>query len=158
VLLWRIATGTRHHAADDLSGTGSARNPGRWSDDGEPAVYAAPAIAMAVLETVAHLDDGGLPLNRFLVRIDVPARLWAARLTPPADTLPVAWAAVPAGRASVTFGSAWLRSLRSAIIELPSAIVPEESITVINPLHPDAKRLKATVVRPFEYRRVFRSG
>lgn len=42
------------------------------------------------------------------------------------------------------------------ILEVPSAIVPEEAIVVINAAHPDAAKLRATVIRRFEFERVFR--
>ena len=154
--LWRIAAETRKFAADDLSGGAAAASPGRWNAAKECVVYAAPTIAMAVLETAGHIDDGGLPLNRFVVRIDVSSDTWAAREAVEVAALPAAWAAIPAGKASVKFGSMWIGSLRSAILLVPSVIVPEEPVALVNPAHPDAKKLGATVVRPFEYDRLFR--
>jgi RES domain-containing protein len=156
--LWRIAAETRRHAADDLSGTGAAQHPGRWNDDGQPALYTAPTIALAVLETAAHVHDAGLPLNRYLVRIDVPDVVWAAREVLDVAALPPSWAAIPAGRVSVQAGADWLRGLRAAILEVPSVIVPEEAAALVNPLHPDAKTLSARVVRLFEYNRLFRGA
>jgi RES domain-containing protein len=157
VILWRIATETRRYAATDLSGAGAARSPGRWNDDGQPVVYAAVSIALAVLETAAHINDKGLPLNRFLVRIDVPPAVWDAREELPAAALPPSWAAIPAGSASVKVGSEWRASLSSAILLVPSVIVPEEYAALINPAHADAAKFSATVVRPFEYNRLFRA-
>jgi RES domain-containing protein len=156
VNLWRIAAETRKYSADDLSGAGAAARPGRWNDDGQSVVYAAPTIALAVLETAAHVDDGGLPLNRFLVRIGVPDDAWRAREELDPARLPPAWSAIPAGKASVRIGADWLNSARSLIMLVPSVIVPEERAALINPLHADAKRLVAEVVRPFEYNRLFR--
>lgn len=155
--LWRIAAETRKHAASDLSGGGAAANPGRWNDDREPVVYCAPTIAIAVLETAAHVDDSGLPLNRYLIEIDVPDVSWARREQLDAAKLPAAWSAIPAGRASVKIGSEWLSSLRSPILLVPSVIVPEEWASLINPRHPEAAVIGARVVRRFEYNRLFRS-
>jgi hypothetical protein len=45
---------------------------------------------------------------------------------------------------------------QTLILELPSAIVPEETILVINAPHPDPGPLKAKTIRRFEYERVFR--
>jgi RES domain-containing protein len=56
----------------------------------------------------------------------------------------------------VAIGSAWINSARTLILSVPSVIVPEEPATLINPAHPDAARLKARVVRAFEYDRLFR--
>ena len=154
--LWRIAAETREYAATDLSGAGAAKRPGRWNDYKEAVVYCAPTIAMAVLETGAHVDDSGLPLNRYLVEIEVPDVVWARREKVEVAKLPPTWAAIPAGRATAKFGSDWLASLRSPILMVPSVIVPEEWVTLINPGHPDASRITAKALRLFEYNRLFR--
>ena len=158
MILWRIAAETRQYGADDLNGAGAAKSPGRWNDDGQPVLYAAPTIAMAVLETAAHVDDAGLPLNRYLVQIDVPDGVWAARAVMDVSTLPVNWAAIPAGRVSVQAGAQWLRGMTTAILQVPSVIVPEEPAALINPLHPDAKTLRARISRPVDYNRLFRGA
>ena len=156
MILWRIAAETRSHRADDPGGVGAARGPGRWNDEGEPVVYCAPTIAMAVLETAAHVDDAGLPLDRYLVETRVPDGIWARREELARARLPAAWDAIPAGRASLRIGSEWLASLRSSILLVPSAIVPEERVALINPRHPDAARITARAVRRFEYNRLYR--
>ena len=156
MILWRIAAETRKYSAHDLTGGGAAAHPGRWNDDKQPVVYAAPTIAIAVLETAAHVDDAGLPLNRYLVRLGVPDDVWSAREDLDVAALPPTWSAIPAGRSSVKIGSDWLASLRSAILLVPSVIVPEERAALVNPLHPDARRITAKTMRPFEYNRLFR--
>jgi RES domain-containing protein len=157
VRLWRIAAETREYAATDLSGAGAAKHPGRWNDYREVVVYCAPTIAMAVLETATHVDDSGLPLNRYLVEIEVPDVMWARREEVEVAKLRPTWAAIPAGRASAKFGSDWLASLRSPVLMVPSVIVPEEWVSLINPGHPDASTITAKVVRLFDYNRLFRS-
>ena len=155
--LWRIAADTRQYPADDLSGAGAAKSPGRWNHAGEAVVYSAPAISLAVLETAAHIQDAGLPLNRYLLQIDVPSEVWALREVLDISTLPATWAAIPAGRASAAVGSAWLGSLRSPILLVPSVVVPEERASLINPNHPASARITAQVLRLFEYNRLFRA-
>lgn len=155
--LWRIAASTRSYAADDLSGAGAAKSPGRWNADWEPVVYCAAMASLAVLETAAHVNSAGLPLNRFLVEIDVPAAVWARRKSLRVATLDPSWAAVPAGLVSIRAGSRWLKLRSSALLQVPSVIVPEESATLINPAHADAAGIKARVVRRFEYDLLFRS-
>jgi RES domain-containing protein len=154
--LWRIAAETRKYSADDLSEAGAALSPGRWNDENEALVYCAPTIAMAVLETAAHVNDAGLPLNRFVVAIDVPDAVWARRELLDKTKLPPTWAAIPAGRASVAIGSRWLAAKRTAILVAPSVVVPEEDITLINPVHADAAGIGANAIRQFEYSRLFR--
>lgn len=158
MILWRIAAETRKYRADDLSGGGAAASPGRWNEDGQMALYTAPTIAIAVLETAAHIDDAGLPLNRYLVRLAVPDVTWAAREILDVATLPMTWSAVPAGRASIKIGADWLRGGTAPILVVPSVIVPEEAATLVNPAHPLAAGITGTIVRPFEYSRLFRMG
>lgn len=157
MILWRIATETRTYRADDLSGGGAAKDPGRWNELGQPVVYSAPTIAIAVLETAAHINDAGLPLNKYLVRIEIPDATWDAREELDVGTLPATWATIPAGATSAVIGSEWIKSLRTAILLVPSVIVPEERAALINPAHIDASKLKATVVRLFEYNKLFRA-
>ncbi len=158
MILWRIAAETRRYRADDLSGGGAAASPGRWNDHGQTVLYMAPTIAMAVLETAAHVDDAGLPLNKYLVRVDVPDVAWAARHVLDVQVLPLTWAAIPAGSASVRIGSEWFRAAVSPVMVVPSVIVPEECVVVINPGHPLVVGMSATVLRRFEYNRLFRAS
>lgn len=151
MVLWRIATDTREYEAHELSGRGAERTGGRWNRPGRPVVYAASSVALACLETVVHLNAGGLPLNRFLVRIEVPDKVWQARETLTANALPVGWSAVPAGKVSLDAGDRWLESAASALLAVPSVIVPEEFNVLINPRHRDATRLRATKLRPWHY-------
>ena len=156
MILWRIAAETRAYQSTDLSGAGAAKNPGRWNAVGQPMIYAAQAPSLAVLETAAHIDSTGLPLNRYLIKINIPDEIWAHRESVDATHLPPAWAAIPAGVASVQVGSDWLQSLRSLILVVPSAIIPEECASLLNPLHDLMKNVTAEAVRPFEYNRLFR--
>lgn len=148
VALWRIAATTPKYVANDMSGMGAKNTGGRWNPVGMAVTYSSVNIALAVHETVAHLRSGGIPLNRYLVRIDVPDDVWAARqvLTPP-----VGWDALPAGMISVQAGEAWLLTKPSVLLVVPSVIVPEESNVLINPLHPDAARIVATALRKWRY-------
>lgn len=151
VAVWRISSITPDYSADDLTGAGAKMTGGRWNRPGNPVLYSAPSMALAALETVVHLAAGLLPLNRYLVRIDIPDSVWNARESITDKTAPIGWDALPAGMVSLDFGDNWLASLRSTLIEVPSVIVPEEGNILINPLHPDAIGIKATIVRKWVY-------
>jgi len=151
VVLWRIATDTPEYEAHDLGGKGAEKTGGRWNRPGRPVVYCASSVALACLETVVHLNAAGLPLNRFLVRIEVPDELWQARRTMTPADLPVGWSAIPEGKVSLDIGDAWLHDAPTALLAVPSVIVPEESNLLINPLHPQAAEIHAAKVRPWFY-------
>ena len=148
-LLWRIAADTPRYTADDLSGIGAKLTGGRWNSKGAPVVYCATSIALATLETVHYLRAGTLPFNRFLVRIEVPEAVWQARQL--LDPVPGGWDAIPAGLSSSRAGDGWCTAGKTALLVVPSVIVPDECNVLINPRHPDAAALTASTVRRWQY-------
>lgn len=148
---WRTGVDTPTYGADDLSGTGAKNTGGRWNRVGNAVVYCAESRALAGLETVVHLNSSGLPFNRYLVRIDIPTNVWAGRLAVTHATAPVGWDAIPEGIASLDYGDAWLNAKATAILTVPSVIVPEEHTILINPAHPDAHSIRALKVRKWLY-------
>jgi RES domain-containing protein len=157
MVAWRIGTDAPDYTADDRSGEGARRDGGRWNRIGTPALYASESIALACLETVAHLGVGDLPLNRYLVQIEIPEALWvAAEHFAPATH--VGWDAIPSGKVSLDFGDAWAVQRRSLLLIVPSVIVPEERNFVINPRHPDSSQLRALKRRRFTYEAILRCG
>jgi RES domain-containing protein len=150
-ILWRIGTDTPAYQADDLSGKGAEATGGRWNAKGTPVVYTSETRALACMETLVHLNAGGLPLNRYLVAIEVPDAIWSAAEKLEVPTLPVGWDAEPPGLVSIDTGTAWLKSNRSALLLTPSVIVPDEFNVLINPGHPDIRSITATKVRRWLY-------
>lgn len=149
VAVWRIAVEAPTYAANDLSGTGAKMTGGRWNSKGTPVAYCATNIALATLETVHYLRSGGLPFNRYLVRIDVPDAVWDARQV--LDPLPGGWDAIPAGLTARTAGDVWAASGASALLLVPSVIVPDEYNVLINPQHGDVGSITATTVKRWIY-------
>ena len=95
-------------------------------------------------------------MNRILVQLDVPDDVWAKRNifdgTVPQN---IGWDVCPAGMVSINFGTAWANASRadgaSALLEVPSAIVPEEKNILINPAHPDVAQIKVIQIRKWTY-------
>jgi len=146
VLVWRIAADTPHYVADNMSGQGASTTGGRWNRKELPVVYAASSRALACLETVVHMQGAGLPLNRYLVEITIPAKLWNNATKAPIKKL-VGWDASPAGKVSIDWGSDWLTHRKSVIALVPSIVVPDEFCVLINPRHDDARQIKAKKIR-----------
>ena len=83
--------------------------------------------------------------------VTISDTVWGAVRTERAGSLPVGWDADPSGRASIQFGSAWIRSGASAVLRVPSVIAPDEYNVLINPLHPDGSAISARKIRKFLY-------
>lgn len=113
-------------------------------------LYCAESIALACLETVVHLNLSTLPLNRYLVAIDVPRAVWdAAVLLHPASM--VGWDALPPGRISLDAGDGWVANSASLICRVPSVIVPREHNVLINPRHEHAETLTFRKLEKWAY-------
>uniref|UniRef100_UPI003BEF235B RES family NAD+ phosphorylase n=1 Tax=Burkholderia arboris TaxID=488730 RepID=UPI003BEF235B len=151
ISVWRIGTDTPDYTADDLTGTGAKIGGGRWNRAGTPMLYCASSIALASLETLVHLNLAALPMNRYLVRIDIPDDVWARAERLTVDTAAVGWDAVPHGRVSLDIGQGWTAAGRSALLLVPSVLVPEEHNILVNPLHLDAGAIAAVKVRRWLY-------
>ncbi len=149
--LWRIAPEAAEYTADDATGEGARRTGGRWNRPGTPMLYTSTSIALSMLETFAHLNSGSLPLNRFLVRVEVPDDMWHRAERSILDAPPVGWNSIPDSKTSHDAGEAWVAEARSALLLVPSVIVPEEVNVLINPLHPDAAVISVVKVRPCYY-------
>ncbi|MBK5913110.1 RES domain-containing protein [Rhodocyclus purpureus] len=154
VCVWRIATDTPDYTADELSGTGARITGGRWNRAGIAVTYASDSIALACLETLVNLGAHALPFNRYLLRIEIPEDVFARRITFEdinAASARVGWDALPAGKVSIDTASNWLLSGRSAILDVPSVILPEERNYLIDPAHADSALIVAVKLRRFGY-------
>jgi RES domain-containing protein len=151
VTVWRIAKHTPEFSADDISGGGAKKAGGRWNSKGRSVMYASASIALATLETLAHLGDSIALRNAFLVRITIPLPVWERRDRLAPAKLDPTWLAEPAGSTTIALGDRWLDSAAAAVLEVPSVIVPEERNLLINPAHADVRLIRAAVVRQFIY-------
>lgn len=147
--LWRIATDTPNYTADDVTGAGAKATGGRWNRQGNAMLYTATSISLAVLETFVHIKGGSLPLNRYLVRFDVPDAVW--RDARDCRTPPVGWDAVPEGMVSLDEGDDWLKQNTSALMVVPSVIVPDEFNVLVNPAHPDMSQIGVIKLKKWQY-------
>lgn len=151
ISLWRLATEAPTYFANDLSGKGAELSGGRWNAIGTPIIYTSQSIALACLETMVHLaGKEPLPMNRYLVRIDVPEEVWATAI-PFDHSNNVGWDAVPQGKTSLDWGSEWIAGGASCLVRVPSVVVPEEFNVLINPLHKDRQKLKTVKLRKWGY-------
>jgi RES domain-containing protein len=148
--LWRIAADTPQYEAHDTSGKGAESSGGRWNRAGAPMLYTSTSRALACLETVVHLGAASLPLNRYLVKLTVPAAAWKAAAVVEPNKL-AGWDAEPAGKASLDWGTAWAGAKTTLLARVPSVIVPEESNVLVNPMHPDIAHIAAVKVRKWLY-------
>jgi RES domain-containing protein len=142
--VWLIAGRRR----TKLDGIGARRSGGRWNSKGVAMVYTSGTLALATLEKLVHVDPDLIPVGQVVLEINVPDRLITVL---PRRRLQRGWRRMPPGPATQRLGDAWVGSGTSAVLAVPSAIVPRELNYVINPLHPDAARIKLVGRQPFSF-------
>lgn len=148
VRAWRL-TKTRH-LATAWDGEGARRNGGRWNSVGTAVVYTSGSLALALVETLVHLPAGLLPAYT-AIPIDFDETLVAAVRY---EDLPPDWRAHPAPASTRAIGDRWVAGMRSALLRVPSVIVPTEFNYLLNPAHPDVGRVTtgAPMAFPFDPR------
>ncbi len=143
MLLWRIS----NHAT--LDGRGGLQASARWHTQGQPIVYLAESAAGALLEVVVHLELSPvrMPKSYRLLKVEAPDDLTLE--TARAAELAEHWA--DDETLTRTFGDQWLLANRSALLRVPSAIVPETFNMLLNPAHDQARRLKIVSHREYPW-------
>ena len=133
--MWRVADRLYSEPPfDPFDGEGARLYGGRWNNAGVPAVYAAGACSLALLEVLVHVPDLVMLQGYVVYRAEIPDELI---LDVSFEELPANWnrpGLVPGLR---SFGDEWVRAGTSVALRVPSAIVPVEFNYVINPRHPD---------------------
>ena len=120
------------------------RASGRWHTRGRRVVYCAEHPAAALLEILVHyeIDVRDLPTRYRLLRIAVPDDLAVEHVA--LDVLPADWQLKT--DVTRTIGDTWLAASTTALLRVPSAVVPETMNVLLNPGHPGAARLSITQV------------
>jgi RES domain-containing protein len=133
------------HARTAFSGDGARLAGGRWNRPGDAAVYASGSLALAAIETFVHLGDDAMHINFIFFKVDIPDGVTIQRCRRP----PPNWRAEPPEEESMRYGSTWLRLGRTAVLEVPSVIVPSEKNYLLNPHHADFRKLRGSKALPF---------
>jgi RES domain-containing protein len=136
------------HAAQSFDGEGARLFGGRWNRPGVAVVYASENLSLAALELLVHLEWGALLGHYVVCRVEFPE---SAVEEFSAKRLPADWRTSPAPPALQELGSRWARARRSAVLRVPSAVIPRESNFLLNPDHPTFSRFVRTAPEPFDF-------
>jgi RES domain-containing protein len=133
---WRIVP--ENHAAKAFDGEGARLYGGRWNSVGVAVVYASEHKSLTALETRVHIDARAkiMRYKCFAFHFDR-----ALAKTLPSANLPADWRQEPPPPSLQELGDAWANSGSSVILSVPSAIIPDELNILLNPLHPDFRKI-----------------
>lgn len=133
--LWRIS---KH---SDLGGIGGEKADARWHTAavGKRIVYLAEHPAVALIESLVNLSGipEAFPRNFQLLKIEADL---GVEIEESANGLPTDWR----NNLSLTrrLGDEWLKERRTALLRIPSVPSPQSFNYVLNPLHPDAQKVR----------------
>lgn len=134
--MWRITTA--RFAASAFSGEGARLFGGRWNPKGFELVYTAESRSLALLEML--VQDDAVRARYVLIPVQIPSTVSMTVLE--VDDLPQDWRSLASRDALQAMGRAWLEKARSAVLAVPSAVVPQERNYLINPKHPHFARMR----------------
>ncbi|WP_448955610.1 RES family NAD+ phosphorylase [Labrys neptuniae] len=123
-----------------LDGSGAELSGARWTSPGRPVVHFASEAALAVLIVLRYLP-------RDLQGIDQDYLLGWTQTEEEPEEIPF----TPDPVEKRARGDDWLSSNRSLLACVPSAVLPEASLILMNPRHPQAGSIAPLSVRPFSF-------
>lgn len=128
--VWRLLTA--RFAETAFSGEGARLYGGRWNPKGVPMVYASGSQSLAMLEML--VQDEPLRARYVMIPATLPRGMKVERLTP--ERLPADWRDAAAREGLREIGSDWVARRSSAVLAVPSVVIPAETNYLLNPLHP----------------------
>ncbi|MEM9479707.1 MAG: RES family NAD+ phosphorylase [Verrucomicrobiota bacterium] len=146
ITAWRLVK--PEYAATAYSGEGARRFGGRWNPMGYSMAYASESRALAALEMLVHLRELRLIESLMLV----PCRFDSAEMEVlETAEIPRDWKVRHGDAVTQDFGARWIENASSAVLAVPSVVVPAEKNYLFNPGHPRFGECKVGRAEGFEF-------
>jgi RES domain-containing protein len=145
VRVWRIASAA--HATCD--GEGARRHGSRWTPRGVPAVFTSATQSLAALERFVHTDSDLEPVDLVAIPVDIGENILIDSVH--VEDLPPEWRSFPAPPALALIGEQCFRASRTAVLSVPSVVIPLERNFVLNPIHREFAQLSVGHPEPFSF-------
>lgn len=143
MIIYRISNSLH---SDDISGTGAKIFGARWNTKGTPMLYTSGTISLALLELLVHSQFSRFSIELDLVTIQLPPSFKAAEIS--IKKVKESWE--KDHDYTQFIGDEFIRNKQDLVLKVPSAIVQEENNFLVNPLHPDFKKVKIIETRSFK--------
>jgi RES domain-containing protein len=126
-----------------LDGEGARRVGARWNSPGHAVVYMAQNISLAVLENLVHMSKEDFPVGYITVSALIPDGLSVLS----EDDFTRDHPAI----GQKELGDLWLASAGSAVLRVRSAVISDEFNFLLNPQHPEFKKIVVEPPVPFVF-------
>lgn len=140
--IWRLS---KPEFFPGLDGEGSRLAGGSWNSVGQPVVYMSSSLALAALEVLVNLTaeqrrPGRLP-KLVAVAVDLGLEMIESASLPLRKDV----------AETRDYGDAWLASLSSLALSVPSRVIPLERNVLLNPRHPAMAIVTVALTEPFVF-------
>ena len=137
MIVYRI---TKWEYLDDLTGKGARLYGGRWNQEGYEVLYTSAHLSLAVLELLANQVRNLVDDTYGYIRIEIPLSNDILQFN--SDLLPSNWRNGVYAEETLQYGTDWLKQNSSLALEVPSAVLKQESNILINPNHPNFRSIR----------------
>ena len=138
-----------------LSGKGASISGGRWNSPGIEIIYTASNRSLAMAEIAVHFSLATLPAGYMMMTIYVPDSVSIAEVD--SKTLPEGWNQFPPIKQTQVIGDQFITEGNICLLKVPSAVTQGDFNFLINPRHPEFRKIKITGYDPFPFdRRLFK--
>ena len=145
--VWRVCK--KQHAAFD--GEGARLAGGRWTHPGTAVIYTSATLSLATLELLFQLGHGDLPSDLVAIFAEIPDSLQRAGLDP--KGVPDRdWRRYPTLSGLRDVVTRWVASMDTAVLAVPSVIIPAERNYLLNPAHPAFQEIRVGLPEPLSLR------
>ncbi|WP_373493542.1 RES family NAD+ phosphorylase [Aquiflexum sp.] len=106
----------------------------RWNSSGNFVIYTSSNRALACLENVVHRSSEGLNSLFKVMVIQIDDEVQTTDI--PEESLPENWHKKASYSLCQKIGDDWYREGKTAVLAVPSSIIPKEKVYIINTRHP----------------------
>ena len=146
---------SREKFADTLSGKDAAIKGARWNSAGVEIIYTAANRSLAMAEIAVHFTLATLPGDYMMITIFVPDNISLQKLS--VADLPFHWNTFPHPATTQIIGDQFIGHNKYCVLQIPSAVTQGDYNMLINPNHPDFKRIKIIIKKKFPFdKRIFK--
>jgi RES domain-containing protein len=135
MIVYRI---TNEAYKNDISGNGAALFGSRWNSKGIYLLYTSQSISLSILESLVHLKRKEIPPTQYLLYIELPDAKEVAEIS--YKKIKKGW--YEELEYTQWIGDQFIQNKQNLFMKVPSAIVPQESNILLNPLHNEFKKVK----------------
>ena len=139
----------KKYAAAPFDGEGAYRYGGRWSSPGVRLSYTSEHESLALVEYFIHLDAGDAPIDLVLAIAEVAGDVSREQIK--IGHLPAIWRDPVAPPELARIGDQFVQIRENCLLLVPSVLAPSENNWLLNPEHPDFKRVVIESIDPLNY-------